>query len=360
MSRRRDPQRPVLRPAEWPEGDRAAWDTAFRTGDVFDETGRAAHWRPKTRALVATNYGRWLGWLRMVGELNDAEAPADRTTPDRSRRYIADLQKVCRDSTVVMQIEGLARAHWAMAPGDSLKRLRQVISHLRLNARTRKDKRPRIRSSRELLELGFALMEEADTFSPVPWKRAARYRDGLIIALLAARPLRLSNFADLELGRTLILTDTAAVIAIPAQESKSGQPIELPLPDALVSNLRIYLEVCRPDLLGENDDPHLWITKYGKPMRSAAINVRVCKLTEKAFGESVNPHLFRDCLATSVAIDDPEHVRIASVLLGHSTLETTTKNYNQATSLTAGRSVNATIQTLRRRSIRSARDRGGS
>jgi integrase/recombinase XerD len=45
------------------------------------------------------------------------------------------------------------------------------------------------------------------------------------------------------------------------------------------------------------------------------------------FGHMINPHLFRDCAATSIMIEAPKHVRIAARLLGHATLRTTERHY---------------------------------
>ena len=59
--------------------------------------------------------------------------------------------------------------------------------------------------------------------------------------------------------------------------------------------------------------------------------------TAEAFGTPINPHLFRDCAATSIAIDDPEHVRVASQLLGHRSRATTEQYYNQAQAIDAAR-----------------------
>jgi hypothetical protein len=36
----------------------------------------------------------------------------------------------------------------------------------------------------------------------------------------------------------------------------------------------------------------------------------ICRLTRALFGHAVNPHLFRDSTATSIAIEDAEHVYI--------------------------------------------------
>jgi integrase len=45
------------------------------------------------------------------------------------------------------------------------------------------------------------------------------------------------------------------------------------------------------------------------------------------FGHIVNAHLFRDCVATSVATEDPDHVRISAQLLGHASFRTTERHY---------------------------------
>ena len=79
----------------------------------------------------------------------------------------------------------------------------------------------------------------------------------------------------------------------------------------------------------------------------AAYN-RITSVTKRAFGSPLNPHLFRDCLATTIAIEDPEHVRISASILGHSSLSTTEKYYNQARTLEAGRLYQKSIVTMRR------------
>jgi integrase/recombinase XerD len=69
--------------------------------------------------------------------------------------------------------------------------------------------------------------------------------------------------------------------------------------------------------------------------------------TETAFGRPMNPHLFRDCAATSIAIAHPEHVRIASQILGHSSTVTTERYYNQAQAIDAARRYQHFLLTLR-------------
>ena len=77
-------------------------------------------------------------------------------------------------------------------------------------------------------------------------------------------------------------------------------------------------------------------------MTEMAIYDRIRAHTRKAFGRAVNPHLFRDAAATTLAITDPEHVRVAAPLLGHRTFMTTERYYQQAQAFDAHRAyVNA-------------------
>jgi integrase len=70
-------------------------------------------------------------------------------------------------------------------------------------------------------------------------------------------------------------------------------------------------------------------------MRSAAIRFQIELRTRQAFGQTVWPHLFRDCAATEVVDVAPEEIGIAPDLLGHADLGTTRKHYIQAQGMTA-------------------------
>ena len=78
--------------------------------------------------------------------------------------------------------------------------------------------------------------------------------------------------------------------------------------------------------------------------------------TRAAFGHPINPHLFRDCAATSIAIDNPDHVRIAARLLGHRSLATTDRYYNQAGAVDAVRRHQELVIGIRNGSIEFNRD----
>ena len=82
-------------------------------------------------------------------------------------------------------------------------------------------------------------------------------------------------------------------------------------------------------------------------MRSSAIYERIKRLTCREFGVSINPNLFRDCAATSIAIEDPDHIEVAAVLLGHRSLKITDRYYNQASMVSAARRYHGALSKLR-------------
>lgn len=64
-------------------------------------------------------------------------------------------------------------------------------------------------------------------------------------------------------------------------------------------------------------------------MSDVQIYLTIRKHTKAAFGTGLNMHLFRDCLTTRIATENPKRVLDASVMLGHSQTMST-RVYNHA------------------------------
>ena len=79
------------------------------------------------------------------------------------------------------------------------------------------------------------------------------------------------------------------------------------------------------------------MSTYRGPLSEQSIYLKVCAATEEELGVRLNPHLFRDALATGIATDDPEHIRMASRLLGHADQRTAERHYTHAQALRASR-----------------------
>ena len=83
-----------------------------------------------------------------------------------------------------------------------------------------RDKRSRLVGSNELYGLGLSLMAQAATKS-TPRLAAMAFRDGLMIALLALRPLRRGNFINLTIGEYLVRTGAGWTIILPARSPRT-------------------------------------------------------------------------------------------------------------------------------------------
>jgi integrase len=182
-----------------------------------------------------------------------------------------------------------------------------------------------------------------------------------MIAFLALQPLRLKNLAGLVLGQTLVKSGGIWTMIIPGDETKNKAPIEVTWPDCLVAPLEHHLAMIRPALARRrrtspiDAGDHLWISAEGRPLSEKRIRNAIELRTAAAFGKAINPHLARDIAATTLAIEDPLHVRAAAPVLGHSTLGTTERHYQQASALQAQRALAGVVADVRARAGRRAK-----
>jgi site-specific recombinase XerD len=342
------PRRRSLPFADWPVADQNMWRAAIAEGDILDGSGPAARWAPSTKDNTRKAYGYWLYWLSTNKGLDESEHPLNRITPKRISAYIDNLSETVASSSIFTYILDLLRFAKAVAPDRNWAWLSDVKNRLWARAKPAKDKTSKIRASAELFNLGLSLMENAekatdDDLLVIP----QRYRDGLVIALLAARPIRLKNFAAIEIDRHLVRVDNTYWLRFDADEVKNRKHIEVQIPDILTPHIERYCTVHRPMLLRTSKLDRLWISRLGAPLSDSVIRYHVKNRTREAFGCPITPHLFRDCAATSVAIEDPDHVRIAMNILGHHSLATTQRHYDQSRMLSAGRNYQSTLGNLR-------------
>ena len=347
----KDPSRSCLKREAWPETDRRLWLTAITPGDLLDGGGERADFRPASNRKIEVGYGRYLGWLQYTGNLDPSEAPAARITKDRVAAYIDFLGTVNRRITLLARLQELHAAALVMGPGLDWGWIKRIESRVRARPSDARDKRHRIVDARDLLDLGVQLMAQSRTGTKR--QRATLFRDGLLIALLSCRPLRRANITDLEIGRHVMRRGDQWWIMIEGDATKNWDPIDMPWPLDLVAALEAWLKLHRPFLVAARGRWHspagdaLWVSTDGSPLTQMALYDRVVEHTTNAFGHPINPHLFRDCAATTIAIEDPEHIQSAAALLGHRSLATTQQYYNQANALDAARRMQEAILNLR-------------
>ncbi|MHB2170099.1 tyrosine-type recombinase/integrase [Alsobacter sp. R-9] len=338
------PERACMKVADWPAIDRRLWQEALMPVDPFEPTGgtRAGHSRA-SNVKTEKGYGRWLTWLATTGQLDADAAPHSRITRDRVKAYVEHLEGLGNGGqSILSRLQELGDFARAVTPDRDWSFINRIASKVRARTVPVRDKRAKLATTMELLGLGLDLMENAPNLS-TPRLAALAYRDGLTIALLALRPLRRRNLAGLVLGDTLMQVGDAWMLRIAPEDTKTHQPIDMPCPAALTNQLGVYLAVHRPvlaNLRGRWARPigeALWVSSHGSPMTKSALYNQVRQRTREGLGKDVNPHLFRDAAATTLAVEDPQHVRLATPLLGHRHTATTERHYQQAQALEAHR-----------------------
>jgi integrase/recombinase XerD len=342
------PERGCRPIANWPEADRQSWLDARRPADVLDEhiSSRACH-SEASNFKAQKGYGRWLTFLATTDPGCLSELPADRITKHRVAAYVENLRALGNSTaTILARLQELGEVAKVFASERSWTFINMISSKVRARHQPARDK-SNLRLSDELLGLGLELIDRAALATGL--SAAILHRDGLMIALLALVPLRRRNMAELRLLKTLVDIDGLWIISFDASETKTHAAFEVGWPDELLAPLKVYLDVHRPFLASlpgrwsKPVDDFLWVSSDGSPMTQMAIYDRVRKHTAEAFGVPINPHLFRDAAATTLAIADPEHVRVAAPLLGHRTFTTTERHYQQAKSLEAHRTYVGTL-----------------
>ena len=316
--------------ADWPIADCLAWQAAIAKGGLLDPSGPASHLSPTYSADLERRYGRLLGFIAWRSELVLTAPASANLTPAQLDAYVTDLVSAVGSVTVYNSVHKAMRVAEYIAPKRDWSWLRNLSQRLARKQRPL-DKRARLVDSARLFALGERLMTEAETAAEMtPIESARRYRDGLMIALLALCPLRLSNFSGLALGESLVAIDGGWSIAIDRRESKRRRPIEMQLPEALLPYLVHYLERYRPCFTDAESGRSLWLSSRGGPLSYNHVEFIICERTKAAFGRSVSPHLFRHCAATTVASRDGSRMGVAVALLGHRHPRLLDKHYNHA------------------------------
>jgi site-specific recombinase XerD len=278
-------------------------------------------------------YGRWLGHLTEVEPSALTEHAAERITEARLARYLAHLAETAGSMGQHMYFQKLRASVRVMFPGSVPEHLTALVAHLASERRPR-SKAERIVATPRLIKFGNKLMKQAlgpdgSVADPLG------YRNGLMLGLLACRPMRRRTYTLI--GHTTHLrqvgTDWYMVFEHP--EVKSKRPVRTTVPRSLVPRLETYLREVRPQIPGADRHNALWAGVSG-PLTADGISNIISSLTRAEFGRPISPHLFRHCAATYIAMVAPGRIGVARDLLDHTTDSTTNLYYNMAGSLHAG------------------------
>jgi hypothetical protein len=173
-------------------------------------------------------------------------------TLDNVGAYVIELKSRVNSVTVYGSIQKLRRIVQLIAPGRDLGWLIRIERELASEMRP-KPKWDRVVYMDVLRDAGLTLMAEGETAKRPQLTRARMFRNGLMVALLAHCPIRLKNFADLEIGRSFVNVDCTWWIVLTAAETKEKREDERPVAEELTPSIERYLDVYRPILARGND-----------------------------------------------------------------------------------------------------------
>ncbi|WP_162251999.1 site-specific integrase [Mesorhizobium sp. Root552] len=333
--------------ASWPDEDQQVWEACFDSTDIFDEAP-CSHLSAATRQGRQAAYGLWLGYLSLIEpDCLELSAP-ERINRSRIEDYAAYLRENCRDTTISHQLGRLFYSIRAMYPDRDWRWLYHIARRIARQAKP--IKHPMVLSS-DLYALGLRLMDKAE----VKAKRACRvtksaammYRDGLLIATLVEAPMRRRAFSQLRLNEHLRRIGNRWVIMVPEDLTKTRRFQEYWLSERLTKATDVYLDRFRLAFPGAEDHDWLW-TYVGRAMTDKMIRRRTIRWTHGALGFPVSPHRFRNAAANFILAADPENVRVAKDLLGHTSFAMTEKHYiDAAQSRLAGRALQNILSEMK-------------
>jgi site-specific recombinase XerD len=332
----------------WPPAQRAAWEEARRPNVRLQRGGAASHLRAVVQHDLRKRYGLFLDFLSRSDRL-DMNAPAGaQVTPENVDPYVAELRSRVSSVTVYGSIQKLRRFAQLIAPDSDLGWLIEIERQLYSEKRPR-PKWDRVVTTDVLVDAGLTLMAEAEIAKRPELTRARMFRNGLMVALLAYCPIRLKNFAALEIGRSFVNVDGTWWIVLTAAETKEKREDERPVPEDLTSSIERYLQIYRPVLArGTAETDALWLAMDSKPMSYASMGELITETTRMTIGVAVSPHLFRTAAVTTLAIRAGDKPHAGSALLHHGPNgPVTQENYNRASCITAGKSLTAVTQGYR-------------
>jgi integrase len=329
---------------QWPAADQHLWEAATNGSDPFSEATGA-------RLAVASKKQYLFAWRCFLAFLSIEDPSAldlsasERLTKARIRSFAHHLAKTHIPRSVAIQIDALYKAARVMIPELDLAWLKLVKARLHSAAPLQRACGPVV-TSPQILAVGQQLMDELDHQAEdrLTLAQALRYRDGLMISLLAFMPLRRKNLASLEIDRHLIGEGNSRFIFIPAAETKTRTPIEFAIPELLLPYLDAYLRIVRPRILTDTACKALWVSHRGGAIRYGAIGDIISRHTAAVLGIRLTPHDTRDVAATTWALAAPSQIGISRDLLSHSHLRTTGKHYNRAKGVEASRAYAKLIQ----------------
>lgn len=180
-------------------------------------------------------------------------SPVDHLSKDRLRDYVEFLTlKGLKSQSIASRLTDLYEALRVMCPSHDLAMLKHLLKVLNKRAKPSRNKAARIKHPLEIWATALKAMDDAETSDELtPMHRSCAYRDALALGILALRPIRLKNLAQLSLSEHLTYDGSRWQCSFSGCETKDKKPLHFALPTDVefVTRFERYLTVHRPVLL---------------------------------------------------------------------------------------------------------------
>jgi integrase len=253
--------------------------------------------------------------------------------------------------TVRIIFSALVMAFKAMAPKADRSSLNKIVSRLSQTANSVRDITGNLLSPKELVAIGIAMMDEAETQTRYADRRASLYRDGLLTMFMALCPLRPGSVGEMRIGYNVTIEEDNVSVRLPPFERKKRRLEDVPLPRELALRFLRYISYYRglfPTPQPEHADA-LWLSRNGPPLDGDGISKRIKERMGRRTGKRFTAHMFRHACATYIVDLVPEQARMVVGALGHSGFRTCHRHYIKGQQHTAVRKFQGAVSDLARR-----------
>jgi hypothetical protein len=145
---------------DWPSEDRKRWETAFTSGDRFEESGRGSHLAAATRQARQASYGRFLGFLAAKHHDLKTLPPEARIDRHLVAEYVTWRRRSCGDVSIAIDLDHLRGALQLICRDTDWSWLLTITRRIAATAPPNPAKYHLVTSDR-LCELGIELMDRA-------------------------------------------------------------------------------------------------------------------------------------------------------------------------------------------------------